>query len=166
MNLQMTQTRSKLDGRVRITQSGAIQRIINLKFGWLWPKTPKAEVQNWANSFMGFCYPKTPGTSVWQRPKGQGLPRSETEMWVLPLQHWCGHICWPELGPEWYNARRDLDDLGTTPSGGKAFPVESQIEGSKLLGPSKDHLNVLNRRPTVYNPNAIKSFLSERTHLW
>lgn len=63
-------------------------------------------------------------------------------------------LAWPHVlvrvGPGRVHARRALDDLGT-PRVEETCHVESQIHDSKLLGLSKDHLNVLNRRPTVYN---------------
>ena len=133
MNLQMTQTRSKLDGRVRITQSWTIQWIINLKFGWLWPKTPKAEVQNWAKSFMGFCYPKTPGTSVWQRPKGQGLRRSETDVSAAPSA-----LVWPRLlarvGPQTVQRKKGFGWAADNPEWRKGFPRGVSNWGLQVTG--------------------------------
>lgn len=49
--------------------------------------------------------------------------------------------------------------------------LKSQIQGSKLQELAKDNRNILNKRPTVYNPNlisttTIKNFILESTHLW
>lgn len=55
------------------------------------------------------------------------------------------------------HSRTDSDELGDNPEKTaewrKDSPLESQIQGCKLLGLGKDDLNVLNKKLMVYNPN-------------